>query len=602
MGAPGVLGDLATALNDGSGAFLAPAVFVASLAALVVRLRRSRGIERQQLKFLAFAGAVPVSAFALSFIVLAVSDGVLVDVLFVIGFASLMLIPVAVAVAILRYRLYEIDRVISRTLVYGVLTLVLGAVYAGLVLAGQAVFSSFAGGSDLAIAVSTLLVAALFLPLRAWVQRVVDRRFYRRGYDAQRTLDAFGARLREQVELERLRADLERAVRETCSPPTWGSGCGRPAGDAGSQWLAWCLWLLSVALFATGIALQETVGATADQDSSPARSAGRSRSSASRRGRSRRVASGPERRRLDLLRDGPAARRHDPRRGVGCLHARREPGALPGGMLAAWVSSWSWFPLGALVAFLALLFPDGLVPCPRWRRVLRVVGLAARVAHGARRAPAGPAERGGEPRGPTTRSASAHSTAGRAARDRRPLRAVRRGPRCRRRALPPLARGRAEQLKWMTYSLVVLALAAAESAAARQRVGEVTFPVALALLPVAVAVAMLKYRLYDVDVVIRKTLVYGALSAVLAAVYVGAVVGGAGRARARHRGLGPGDRRLDARSSPRSSCPCAAPCRGRSTAASTGDATTRSGRSMRSARGCASTSSSTGCAPTSSAR
>ena len=218
VGAPGVLGDLATALNDGSGAFLAPAVFVASLAALVVRLRRSRGIERQQLKFLAFAGAMPVSAFALSFIVLAVSGGVLVDVLFVIGFASLMLIPVAVAVAILRYRLYEIDRVISRTLVYGVLTLVLGAAYAGLVLAGQAVFSSFAGGSDLAIAVSTLLVAALFLPLRAWVQRVVDRRFYRRRYDAQRTLDVFAGRLREQVELDRLRADLEAVVLETVQP------------------------------------------------------------------------------------------------------------------------------------------------------------------------------------------------------------------------------------------------------------------------------------------------------------------------------------------------------------------------------------------------
>ena len=118
----------------------------------------------------------------------------------------------------LRYRLYDIDRVISRTLVYGALTVILGAAYVALVLAGQAVFSSFAGGSNLAIAVSTLVVAALFLPLRSRVQRVVDRRFYRRRYDAQRTLDGFGARLREQVELERLRADLQGVVHETMQP------------------------------------------------------------------------------------------------------------------------------------------------------------------------------------------------------------------------------------------------------------------------------------------------------------------------------------------------------------------------------------------------
>ena len=108
-------------------------------------------------------------------------------------------------VAILRYRLYDIDRVISRTLVYGALTVSSAPPTSALVLAGQAVFSSFAGGSNLAIAVSTLVVAALFLPLRSRVQRLVDRRFYRRRYDAQRTLEAFGARLREQVELDGLR-------------------------------------------------------------------------------------------------------------------------------------------------------------------------------------------------------------------------------------------------------------------------------------------------------------------------------------------------------------------------------------------------------------
>jgi hypothetical protein len=118
----------------------------------------------------------------------------------------------------LRYRLYEVDRVISRTLVYGALTVILGAAYAGLVLAGQALFSSFAGGSNLAVAVSTLVVAALFLPLRSRVQRFVDRRFYRRRYDAQRTLEEFGARLREQVDLETLQSDLRTVVHDTMQP------------------------------------------------------------------------------------------------------------------------------------------------------------------------------------------------------------------------------------------------------------------------------------------------------------------------------------------------------------------------------------------------
>ena len=122
------------------------------------------------------------------------------------------------AVAILRYRLYDIDRVISKTLVYGALTVVLGAAYVGLVLAGQALFSSFAGGSNLAIAASTLVVAALFLPVRSRVQRFVDRRFYRRRYDAQRTLEGFGARLREQIELETLEHDLRGVVAETMQP------------------------------------------------------------------------------------------------------------------------------------------------------------------------------------------------------------------------------------------------------------------------------------------------------------------------------------------------------------------------------------------------
>jgi hypothetical protein len=188
-------------------------VSLAVAAARSVRLfRRARGQERQQFKWLAasavFLAATLPFAAALNW---AGAIGVIVTL-------ALIALPVSVGIAVLRYRLYEIDRIISRTLVYGVLTVILGAAYAGLVLAGQAVFSSVAGGSNLAIAGSTLVVAALFLPLRSRVQGLVDRRFYRRRYDAQRTLEAFGSRLREQVELDGLCSDLEGAVRETMQP------------------------------------------------------------------------------------------------------------------------------------------------------------------------------------------------------------------------------------------------------------------------------------------------------------------------------------------------------------------------------------------------
>jgi hypothetical protein len=180
-------------------------------ASIVVRFRRARGDERQQLKWVTYGVVVMAVAVALS----PLASGDLSDVVFA---ATIAVLPVTTAVAIFKYRLYEIDRVISRTLVYGALTVILGAAYVGLVLAGQALFSSFAGGGDLAIAASTLVVAALFLPARARVQRFVDRRFYRRRYDAQRTLEAFGARLREQVELETLASELRGAVVETMQP------------------------------------------------------------------------------------------------------------------------------------------------------------------------------------------------------------------------------------------------------------------------------------------------------------------------------------------------------------------------------------------------
>jgi hypothetical protein len=131
---------------------------------------------------------------------------------------QLIALPVSVGIAVLRYRLYEIDVIIRRTLVYGTLSALLAGTYVAVVIGLQALFATFAGGSNLAIAVSTLAVAALFMPVRSRVQRFVDRRFYRRRYDAQRTLEAFGGRLREQIELAALQQDLQTVVADTMQP------------------------------------------------------------------------------------------------------------------------------------------------------------------------------------------------------------------------------------------------------------------------------------------------------------------------------------------------------------------------------------------------
>jgi hypothetical protein len=131
---------------------------------------------------------------------------------------GLCLIPVAAGIAILRYRLYDIDLLINRTLVYGALTAILAAAYVGAIALFQVALSSFTRESQLAVAASTLLVAALFQPLRSAIQRAVDRRFYRLKYDAAKTLETFGARLRSQVDLETLRAEVVEAARETVQP------------------------------------------------------------------------------------------------------------------------------------------------------------------------------------------------------------------------------------------------------------------------------------------------------------------------------------------------------------------------------------------------
>ena len=186
-----------------------------SIASLFARFRRARSIERQQLKWLTYAAAlVGVALLAASAIGAVVEGERGVDLTNLIVTLALAAVPAAMGIAILRHRLYDIDVVINRTLVYGVLTATLAAAYMGSVLlVGLAV-----GESGLAVAVSTLAVAALFRPARARIQAVVDHRFYRRRYNAAQTLASFSTRLRDELDLEALGTDLRGVVRETVQP------------------------------------------------------------------------------------------------------------------------------------------------------------------------------------------------------------------------------------------------------------------------------------------------------------------------------------------------------------------------------------------------
>ncbi len=176
-------------------------------AAAIVRYRRSRGEERQQLKWFVFAAAI----VALTFVPSAFWTPSWVDP-FTIALIGLW---VAIAVAILKYRLYDIDRFINRALVYGMLTAVLAGVYVGLAIG----LGSLVGKSNsLVIAGATLVVAALFRPARGWIQGIIDRRFFRQKYDAVRTLESFSAKLRDEVDLENLEAHLLGVVHDTMQP------------------------------------------------------------------------------------------------------------------------------------------------------------------------------------------------------------------------------------------------------------------------------------------------------------------------------------------------------------------------------------------------
>jgi hypothetical protein len=196
------------------------ACFVVGIAALVVRYRRSGAHDRVQLRWIALGGAVFLAVYLVTLPMNSWGGehsalGATITAVSQLAFAAL---PVSIGYAILKHRLYDIDTVVNRALVYGALTATLAGAYLGSVLLLQLVLSGVTGGSGLAVAASTLAAAALFRPARTRIQEGVDRRFYRRKYDARRTVESFAARLRDEVDLAALSSDLSSVVRDTLQP------------------------------------------------------------------------------------------------------------------------------------------------------------------------------------------------------------------------------------------------------------------------------------------------------------------------------------------------------------------------------------------------
>jgi len=217
-----ITGGVADIYGDLFGPALLIGALVALLAAasLVLRFRRAAGVERAQLKWFAAVAALSVPALILGTATFGM-DGVagtissLANFISILGFA---LLPVAVGIAVLRYRLYEIDRLISRTISYGLLTAIVAGLFVGFILGFQAVLAPVTRSNELAVAGSTLLAATLFQPLRRRVQRLVDQRFNRSRYDAERTVADFAGRLRDEVDLEQLRSEILATVSTAVEP------------------------------------------------------------------------------------------------------------------------------------------------------------------------------------------------------------------------------------------------------------------------------------------------------------------------------------------------------------------------------------------------
>ena len=204
------------------------ALFVIAPIDILVRWNRSEGVVRLQMRSLALGVFIAVVLFFGSLAVGELDVPQIVENSMI--FAAISAMPVAIGVAVARYRLYDIDRIINRALVYALLTSTLAVAYLGGVVALQSLLKTLSGGNDLAIAFTTLVVAALFLPARQHIQRIVDRRFNRRAYDAAITIDAFSRRLRDQIDMDTLRYELLTVVDESMQPSrmmlVWTKGTG----------------------------------------------------------------------------------------------------------------------------------------------------------------------------------------------------------------------------------------------------------------------------------------------------------------------------------------------------------------------------------------
>ena len=230
FGLAGWGGFLATA-NGLSGA-LAPVLLGLAVVALALRFRRSRGVERQQLKWFVFTAAFGALLLGIGLIL---GSGTASDLFWYLALVVVALLPVATAIAIVRYRLYDIDVIVRRALVYGAVTVGLTAAYVLAVIVIGGLVKPLGGGGDLEGAGATLLVAALFQPLRRRVQRLVDRHFYRARYDAQETVAAFGGHLRDEVDLDAVGAGLVSVVEETLRPAAAMLWIRRPADGTASD-------------------------------------------------------------------------------------------------------------------------------------------------------------------------------------------------------------------------------------------------------------------------------------------------------------------------------------------------------------------------------
>jgi hypothetical protein len=206
---------------------LLPLCMVASALSLVLRYRRSGGEEREQIKWIALAASVVGLVYLIAMVSSLTYSGpwggagtpLWLGLLQDAALVSFTAVPIAVGFAVLNYRLYDIDLIINRTLVYGSLTATLVALYFGGIVVLQRIFLTLTGQeSTLAVVASTLLIAALFTPLRRRIQSFIDRRFYRKKYDARKTLEAFSAKLRDETDLQALNSEVVGVVRETMQP------------------------------------------------------------------------------------------------------------------------------------------------------------------------------------------------------------------------------------------------------------------------------------------------------------------------------------------------------------------------------------------------